>query len=303
MADEQGIEGQSSWPQAPDEGAEGTPEPWGANTRVVGKARPRVDAYERVSGTAVYPSDVVLPRMVYGAILGSPHANARVKSIDTSKAEAMPGVYAVISRNTPDANPDWPYGGDFKAALFLDHCRFEGDAVAAVAADSPYRAHDALRAIAVEYEVLPHVSDFEAALDTNAPPVHGGGNRAGTSDYRRGDIEQGFAAANVVLEHTYRTACELHTPLEPHGCVASWDGNRLTVWESTQGVFRVQSQVAEVLGLPLTQVRVIGHYLGGAFGSKLRTDKYSIVAALLARRLNRPVKLFLSREQTHAQPG
>ena len=303
MAEEQGIEGQADWPQAPDEGAEGTPAPWGATTRVVGQSRPRVDAYERVSGAAVFPSDVVLPRMVHGAILGCPHANARVKSIDTAKAEAMPGVYAVISRETSDANPEWPYSDDFKGPLFAEHCRFEGDAVAAVAADSPYRAHDALRAIEVEYEELPHLSDFEAALEDGAPKVHEGGNTVSTADYSRGDVAQGFNEADVVLEHTYRTACELHTPLEPHGCVAAWEANRLTLWESTQGVFAVQSRVAEVLDLPLAQVRVIGHYLGGAFGSKLRTDKYSVIAALLAKRSGRPVKLFLTREQTMLDQG
>jgi xanthine dehydrogenase YagR molybdenum-binding subunit len=108
----------------------------------------------------------------------------------------------------------------------------------------------------------------------------------------------GFAEADLVLEQAYRTASELQTPLEPHGCVARWDSGRLTLWESTQGVYAVQSEVARVLGLPLSRVRVIGHYVGGGFGSKLETGKYSVIAALLARGTNRPVKLFLTREQT-----
>ncbi len=301
--EEDDIEGQPPLPQAPDEGASGRPEPWGERTRVVGERLPRVDAYERVSGSAIFPSDVVLPRMVHGAILGSPHANARVKSVDTSRAQSMPGVYAVISRNSTDANPKWPYSGNFTGRLFTDHCRFEGDAVAAVAADSPYCAHDALRAIEVEYETLPVVSDELAALEPDAPAVHEGGNRAKREDDARGEVDQGFAEADVVLEQTYRTAAEMHTPMEPHGCVANWDGDRLTIWESTQGVYAVQSRVAQVLDLPLARVRVIGHYLGGAFGSKLRTDKYSIIAALLAKRINRPVKLFLTREQTFLTMG
>lgn len=302
MAEEhQGIEGQAAWPQAPLAGAEGEATPWGEDTRVVGKRRSRIDGYDRASGTAVYPSDVSLPGMLHGALLGSPHANARVISVDTSKAEAMPGVYAVISRN--NTTTGWSYASDHRGKLFEDECRFEGEAVAAVAADTPYRAFDALRAIRVEYEELPFVSDAERALESDAPAVHDAGNRVGGSEYGRGDVARGFEEADIVLEETYRTASELHTPLEPHGCVARWEGDRLTIWESSQGVFAVQSKVAEVLGLPLAQVRVIGHYMGGGFGSKLRTDKYSIAAALLAKQSGRPVKLFLSREQTLLTQG
>src|SRR6056297_407445 len=200
MAEErEPVEGQMAFPQAPDEGGEGKAPPWGDATRVVGERRPRVDGYERASGSAVFPSDLVLPGMVHGAILGCPHPNARVKSVDTSKAEAMPGVYAVISRNTPDANPAWSYGGDHDGRLFEDHCRFEGEAVAAVAADTPYHAADALRAIAVEYEELPFVSHAEAALEEGAPEVHPGGNTVTESSDARGDVEQGFGQADVVL--------------------------------------------------------------------------------------------------------
>lgn len=297
------IAGIEQFPQAPDEGGAGNPDPWGESTHVVGSRQTRVDAYERVSGAAVFPSDVVLPGMVFGAILGSPHANARVRSINASKAESVPGVYAVIGHHTPAANLDWSYASGHQGKLFNPHCRFEGDAVAAVAADSPYRAADALRAIEVDYETLPFVSDELAALESKAPPVHGASNRRKHDSYARGDIAKGFAEAELVLEERYRTASELHTPLEPHGCVARWDGDQLTVWESTQGVYAIQSQVAEALGLPLSRVRVIGRYVGGGFGSKLKTDKYSIIAALLARRCNRPVKLFLTREQTLLTQG
>lgn len=259
-------------PRAPRAGED--PKPWG-ETNIIGRETPRVDGYDRATGTAIYPTDVTLPGMIYGAILGCPHANARVKRIDASKAERMPGVYAVISGATQNANPDWPYK-EFTGKVFNDHCRFEGEAVAAVAADSPYKAFDALRAIKVEYEVLPHVSDYEKALDSGAPKVHEGGNTANTSSYSRGDVENGFAEADTIIEETYRSASELHTPLEPHGCVANWEGDKLTVWESTQGVYAVQSKVSEVLGLPLSRVRVVGHYMGGGFGSKLRTSKYSV---------------------------
>ncbi|MCP4664554.1 MAG: xanthine dehydrogenase family protein molybdopterin-binding subunit [bacterium] len=278
--------------------------PW-EKTEVVGKALPRVDAYERVSGTAEYPSDVALPGMLYGAILRCPHAHARVRSVDTRKAQKMPGVWAVATDSTPGADLTWYSAGDKPIArLFDPHCRFAGEAVAAVAAETPYQAWDAVRAIAVDYEVLPFVVDEEEALAPGAPEVRDGGNRAGEPQvYERGVVSQGFAEADVVLEENYRTACMIHTTLEPHGCVARWDGNKLTVWESSQGVYRVQSRLARAFDLPLSHVRVIGHYVGGGFGSKLATGKFSPIAALLARRTARPVRLFLTREETFLCTG
>jgi CO/xanthine dehydrogenase Mo-binding subunit len=283
------------------------PKPWG-KTRYVGKPLPRVDAYERVSGSAVFPSDVRLPNMIYGAILGCPDPNALVKRLDTSKAEKMPGVRAVIGGSTPEANLKWPYRQwrppkEISSMIFDPHCRFEGDAVAAVAAETPYQARDALRAIIVEYEVLPFVVDEQKALQSGASPVQDDGNLVQTEKYERGNVEKGFAEADLVLEETYRTACEIHTPMELHGCVAHWEGDRLTLWESTQGVFAIQSEVAAILGLPLAKVRVIGHYMGGGFGSKLQPGKYTAIAALLARRAGRPVKLILSREETYLMVG
>ena len=275
-----------------------TPSAW-KETKVIGKRLPRVDAYERVSGSAVYPSDTILPDMLYGAILRCPHAHARVLSVDTREAEKMPGVRAVITGNTPGAALDWPYLRGFKTKLFDPTCRHEGEEVAAVAAESPYQAWDGLKTIKVNYEILPFVVDEQKALEAGAPAIHQGGNRSGeTQIYERGNVEKGFAEADVVLEESYRTESELHTPMELHGCVAKWDGDRLTVWESTQGVYAVQARVAEVLGLPLAHVRVIGHYMGGGFGSKLQAGKYTIIAALLARKTARPVKLFLTREET-----
>lgn len=272
--------------------------PW-KETEVVGRALPRVDGYERVSGSAVYPSDVSLPRMLYGAILRCPHAHARVKLVDTTRAEGMPGVHAVISSATPDAQLGWRHSGRGPLTQTFDsHCRHEGDEVAAVAAETPYQAWDAIRAVEVEYETLPFVVDPEEALEPGAPLVHEEGNAVDPMVYERGDVEAGLAAADVVVEETYRTPCELHTTMELHGCVARWDGDRLTVWESTQGVYGVQGGLAAVFGLPLGSVRVIGHYVGGGFGSKLQPGKYTVIAALLARRAARPVKLFLSREET-----
>jgi xanthine dehydrogenase YagR molybdenum-binding subunit len=275
------------------------PTPW-KKTAVVGKAIPRVDAYERVSGSAVYPSDVILPGMLYAAILRCPHAHATVKRVDVSRAERMPGVHAVIHDGTPGAKIPWYNGPEGPLSrLFDPHCRFEGDEVAAVAAETPHQARDALKTIEVEYEVLPFAVDEEQALAPGAPKIWDSGNRTGEPQvYERGDAAKGFAEADVVLEEHYWTPCEIHTPMELHGCVARWDGNSLTVWESAQGVFGIQSMLAEVFELPLANVRVVGHYVGGGFGSKLWAGKLTPIAALLSRQTARPVKLFLSREET-----
>lgn len=287
-------------PETPDEGA--APAFW-KETDLVGKPIPRIDAYERVSGTAVYPSDILLPNMIYGAMLRCPHPHARVKRIDTSAAEKMPGVRAVITADSVEAKDvKWKYR-DQQVPLLDPECLFEGAEVAAVAADSWYQAMDAVRAIRVEYDILPFVVDYEKSLEESAPKVREEGNLLDEQVYSRGDVEQGFSQADKVLERTFRTQCELHTPLELHGCVANWEGDRLTVWESSQGVYAVQSRVAEALDLPLSKIRVSGHYMGGGFGSKLWPGKYTVLCALLARKTAHPVKMLLTREETYLCVG
>jgi xanthine dehydrogenase YagR molybdenum-binding subunit len=286
--------------------AEETVKPWD-ETRIIGKPIPPVDGYERVSGTAVYSLDVILPNMLYGAILRCPHGHATVKKVDVGKARKMPGVRAVLTDADPEARIGWyapmrppgpPVAGRPQVSrLFDPHCRYEGEEVAAVAAESPQQAWDAVRAIQVEYETLPSVTDMEEALKPGAPPVQESGNRAGApSETKRGSIEQGFAEADVVLEETYRNCCQLHSPLEVHGSVAQWDGDRLTVWDTNQGPFGIQAGIARALNIPLSKVRVITKYMGGGFGSKQEAGKYTIIAALLAQKVARPVKLFLTRE-------
>jgi xanthine dehydrogenase YagR molybdenum-binding subunit len=286
-------------PETPEAGSE--PPPW-RKTDIIGKRRSRVDAYERLSGAAVYPSDLSLPGMLYAAVLRCPYPHARVKKIDSAAAENLPGVHAVISSRTPEADLKWTYR-DKASRLFDRQCRFEGETVAAVAAETPYQAHDALKAIQVQYDVLPHIVDERRALNNDVVDVHPGGNRVAEDTYERGDVAEGFKEADVVLQESYRTESELHTPMELHGCVANWEGDALTIWESTQGVYAVQSKVAEVLEMPLSKVRIIGHFMGGGFGSKLRAGKYTIIAALLARRTARPVKLLLTREETYLAVG
>lgn len=279
--------------------------PWG-ETKVVGQPLPRVDAHERVTGSAVYARDLVLPDMLHAAILRCPHAHARVRRVDVSKAERMPGVAAVVTGSSPGADLPWYQAREGRAfsRLFDPHCRHEGEEVAAVAAETEAQAREALSAIVVDYEPLPFVVDAEKALAEGAPTLHEplfekGGNRAHPPAVEeRGDVAKGFAEADATVELTFRTPCELHAPLETHGSVVRWDGESLTVWDSTQGVFGRQADLARFLGLPQSRVRVVSHYMGGGFGSKLDTGKYTVVAALLARRTARPVKLFLTREET-----
>ena len=145
----------------------------------------------------------------------------------------------------------------------------------------------------------------EDALKTDAPAIRDSGNAiAPPPPYQRGDVEAAFKTAGVIaVEHTFHTPCELHNPMEVNGCVAKWDGPRLTIWESTQGVYAVQQGVARALNMPLANVRAIGHYMGGGFGGKLSHGKYSVMAALLAKKSGRPVRLFLSREQVCQSMG
>ena len=274
-------------------------QPW-TETKIVGKALPRVDAFERVSGSAEFTYDVILPDMIYAAILHCPHAHAMVKSVDTGAAEKMPGVVAVLTGKSPGADIPWYGFGKPQSKLFDPHCRYEGDEVAAVAAQTPYQAMDALKAIKVEYEVLPFVIDEESALKPGAPKIHEGGNSLGEPrPTKRGDVQKGFAEADIVLEETFYTDVQIHAPVETHGSVVKWEGDKLTVWDSTQGVYSAVLQpLAQNLKLPLNNVRAICRYMGGGFGSKLELGKYTVIAALLARKASRPVKLMLSREES-----
>jgi CO/xanthine dehydrogenase Mo-binding subunit len=274
-------------------------QPWG-ETRIVGKALPRVDAYERVSGAAEYTHDVILPNMIYAAILRSPRAHAMVKAIDTSAAEKMPGVVAVLTGKSAGADLGWYGGRTPQSKLFDPHCRYEGDEVAAVAAHTPYQAWDALKAIKVVYEELPFILDQESALKPNAPKLHEGGNTTGDPRVtQRGDVIKGFAEADVVLEETFYTSIQIHVPMEAHGSVVKWDGDKVTIWDSTQGVYdAVLLPFARTMGIPVNNIRVICRYFGGGFGSKLEMGKYTVIAALLARKTGQPVKLMLSREET-----
>ncbi len=280
------------------------PAPWDskAELTIVGQPVPRVDGAERVTGQARYTSDIQLPGLLHARILRSPHPHARVKSVDISAAEALPGVRAVIC-HTNTAPIKW-YRSSF---LFDSTLRHVGDEIAAVAADSLEIASDALRLIKVEYEVLPHITDEQQANDEAAPPVWVDEPRnviGGEPDiYKRGDVDKAFKDADFVVQATFRTPTALHNCLETHGSVAQWEGDNLTIWDSTQHIFGVRQRVAEKLGLALNKVRVIKHYMGGGFGSKGGAGKYTVIAALLARKAGRPVKLMLNRTEENLVTG
>ncbi|MDP9365733.1 MAG: xanthine dehydrogenase family protein molybdopterin-binding subunit, partial [Chloroflexota bacterium] len=271
----------------------------GAALTVVGRPLPRVEGEEKVTGRARYTYDVRLPGQLYARVLRSPHPHARITRIDTARAETLPGVHAVLSAaNAPEI------GWYEDSVLFDRNVRFVGDEVAAVAAESEEIADDALRLIEVDYDPLPFVLDVDAARRPDAPHLHEGGNVAGEPKvYERGEPDAALAAADVVIERVFTTETSLHNCFEPHGSTASWEGDHLTLWNSTQSIFDVREQVAEKLGLAENHVRVIKQFMGGGFGSKQIAWKQDVIAALLARRSGRPVQLMLDREAENLAVG
>ena len=281
------------------------PSPWqeGREFQVVGKGINRIDARERVTGAARYTYDVALPGMLFAAVLRSPHPHARIVSVDTSKAESLPGLRAIL---TKDNAPDIRWYGVGK--LLDSTVRFVGEEVAVVAADDLDTAQDALRLIDVQYEVLPALLDMEQASRPGAPQIHPSGNVLKSDGkegelYSRGDVQRGFKQADVIVEGKFTTSTQLHNSFETHGSVASWEGDELTIWESTQYIFGVRDRVATALDIPLSRVRVICEYMGGGFGSKGQTLKQPVFCALLARITGRPVKLMLSRHEENTLTG
>jgi CO/xanthine dehydrogenase Mo-binding subunit len=263
----------------------------------VGRPHPRVDAAERVSGAARYTADVQLPGMLFCRILRSPHARARVRAVDTTEAERLPGVALVL---TPDNIPD-----DLPQPLQRE-LYFHGAEVAAVVAESPEQAEDALHALRVEYEVLEPVLTLEEAMAEGAPQASergNVGNRGKPHVWQYGDPDRAFSEAEVIVSREYRTQVALHNALEPHGTVAWWQGDRLTVWESTQDIRGVQDGLASAYGLPRDRVRVIAEYVGGGFGAKFGPNRHTHVAVIASRLTGRPVYLVLDRHEENLATG
>ncbi|OLD64035.1 MAG: hypothetical protein AUI47_07590 [Acidobacteria bacterium 13_1_40CM_2_68_5] len=294
---------------------EGEPPIWDAAARlcVVGQPVRRLDGAAKVTGTARYTYDISLPGMLYGKILRSPHPHARILSIDATRASKLAGVKAVIVFDRPDyfgklessEDSGHPMESDAGGSEGLKkrRIRFAGEEVAAVAATTPEIAEDALELIDVRYEPLPHVVDLEEARRPGAPKVYPQGNLAPPSVGEQGSVEAGFKAADAVVEGTYTTPVALHNALETHGAVARWDGGKLTVWASTQGVFGFRDDLAKFFNIPTASVRVQSDFLGGGFGAKFGAGVVGVVTALLAKKAQAPVKLMLDRQEENLATG
>jgi 4-hydroxybenzoyl-CoA reductase subunit alpha len=278
-----------------------TPKPPGRKHSTVGVSMPRVDAADKVTGRALYTDDIHLPNMVHGKILGSPIAHGRLKRIDTSKARALPGVLAVI---TGADVTDTQYGVSparyDEHVLAKDKVRHVGDEVAAVAAIDEKTAERACSLIEVEYEELPVVLDPFEAVAEGAPQLHERYQRNINThvDQSFGDVEKGFAESHHVREETFTGNNVYQSPLEPHAAIATWEHDEtLLLYTSTQVPHYVQYMMAHVLHMPLGRIRVIRPAVGGGFGGKAETTALDICAALLSRKVGRPVKMVYSREE------
>ena len=292
---------------------------------VVGTRPIRHDGTDKVTGRAPYGADFEMVGLLHGKVLRSPHAHARIKSIDVSKALAHPGVKAVItSKDLPYAPDKMADFGESSAnlkyisnnILALDKALYKGHAVAAVAATSPHEAEEALALIDVEYEVLPPVLDVQDAMKDDATLLHDDlftsflGEQADKSSnvanhlrFQAGDVEKGFQEADVVVEREYQMATVHQGYIEPHNATALWNANgKLTIWCSTQGSFVVRSSVAEVLRIPESDIKVVPMEIGGGFGGKIPVYLEPL-AALLSRKTGRPVKLVMSRAEVFESTG
>ena len=284
----------------------------------VGQSHSMLDAQERVSGRIDYALNVELPGMLVGRILRSPLPHARIVALDTTRADRLAGVGAVLSRDDFGLTSGYSgtYGRIFRdqSVVALDKVRFVGDPVAAVAAVNEDVAEEALALIRLDYEELPAVFDEEEALKPGAPLVHDprpqqqpafskliqdlppGTNVCSHFKLRRGDVESGFRESDFIFEEIFRSPAAQHVALEPHVTVAQFVEGKLTLWTSTQMPHAVRAQMAELFNLPQSRVRVIVETLGGGFGSKgsLRLEP---ITAFLALKSKRPVKIVLSREE------
>ena len=306
---------------------------------VVGTNPIRHDGTDKVTGRARYSADIYLPGQLYGKVLRSPHAHARIISIDSSRALAMPGVKAVVtSADLPQPSGKLSDLGEGAMAnpkfvsnnvLAAEKALYRGHAVAAVAATSLSVAEEALASIAVDYEVLPAVTDVRDAMKEDAPVLHEmlvsgsdpwrgiprasglrsegesgeGTNIANHFAFELGDPEEGFRESDLIVEREYQTASVHQGYIEPHSATAMWnpDGG-LTVWCSSQGHFLIRDAVAMVLGIPVSTIKVVPMEIGGGFGGKL-VPYLEPLAAVLSKKTGRPVKISMSRSEVFEGTG
>jgi CO/xanthine dehydrogenase Mo-binding subunit len=286
-----------------------------ADFQTIGKSHIRVDALEKVTGKATYAGDIYLPGMLMCKLLTSTRSHARIKSIDTSAAEALPGVRCVITGNDyPDA---WFGSGALKdrRVMARDEVFYIGEPVAAVAACDEMTALEAVELIKMEYQDIQHVVNPLEAISEKSVDVHSnledfegfgfalGGNNCTMLDADRGDVEQGFKDSDVIVEETYHTQPISQGFLEPMACVADLEANgRLDIYASTQGPYQVRAQLASVLDMPIGNIKVTAMEMGGGFGGKLRLA-FEAFPALLAIKTGKPVKLVNTREEAFTLNG
>ena len=282
--------------------------------RYVGTRPNRPDGVDKVTGRAQYGADMTAPGMLTGAILRSPHAHARITSIDTSAAEAIAGVRAVITGKDFVRLEDEFTRDVQENCMAREIALYDGHAVAAVAATTPAMAKAALAPIVVQYEKLPHVTDVDAAMKTDAPVVQAGRaletvpagmsqNITNTCEFGHGDLEAGFAKADLVIERSFKTAATHQGYIEPHACLASVTADgKADLWCCTQGQFFVRTLCSAMMGMEASQLRVTASEIGGGFGGKT-TVFIEPVALALSRKAGRPVKIVMTRDEVFRATG
>jgi CO/xanthine dehydrogenase Mo-binding subunit len=266
---------------------------------VVGRRVQRVEGFDKVTGDAKFIADIYLPGMLVGKVLRSPFAHARIRHIDTSKAERLPGVRAVVTAEDTIKRPWGAFFAD-QYILSVGKTRYVGEEVAAVAAIDPDIAEEAVDLIEVDWEPLTGVFDAEEAMKDGAPLVHDDkpNNIAMTMDIERGNIAQAFAESDVIVEDTFQSMPQWHCAIETIGSVAEYAPNgKYTIYMNTQTLFNARYRIASALGVPETDVRIIQSAVGGGFGGKSCDDNNALVAAVLARKARKPVKLINTREE------
>jgi CO/xanthine dehydrogenase Mo-binding subunit len=264
------------------------------NFSIIGTSVSRVDGVDKVTGKAKYAGDLIIPEMIEGKFLRSPYAHARIRSIDTREAEALPGVVAIVtSKDFTDISPYMGRGKNKDHPIVAtDRVLFAGQPVAAVAAIDRATAEEALSKITVDYEELPAVIEIDAAIANGAPLVHSFAekNICFQTELVKGDVEQGFAQADEIFEDSFEFPMIYHYSMEPHTAIAQVDGDGIAIWTSTAHPFGVRQEVAEVFHYPLSKIRVHVNFVGGAYGSKSGGKIEPLVVAL-ARKAQRPVRV------------
>ncbi len=275
--------------------------------KIIGTPRPKIDAFGKVTGRALYADDIMLPRMLYGRLIRSPHPHARILSIDTRRALELPGVIAIITgEDLPQKYGILPSSQD-EYALAIGKVRYVGDPIVAIAALDPDILDEAVKLIKIEYEMLPALMSIDEALahpDVKINDEARIGNIHKAISYEFGEVEAGFAEADYVREDWFYYEGNNHAPIEEHACVANWEpnpsdpvGGKLTLWSSTQTPHYVHRELSKVLGVPQSHIRVIAPNVGGGFGGKSDPFSHEICAAELSRRTGRPVKITCTREE------